>query len=77
MPSRAGAGTATDGGGGTMAIVGAGDFTPHTKPTRLLFLFNSLIGISVMSLTLTCLMQVHAALQRRNVLAVNIHFLSG
>ena len=64
-------------GGTSMAIVGTSDFTPHTSPTRLLFLFNSLIGMSVMSLTLTYLMQVYTALQRRNVLAMNIHFLSG
>jgi hypothetical protein len=69
--------TALYAGGTSMAIVGASDFTPHTSPTRLLFLFNSLIGMSVMSLTLTYLMQVYTALQRRNVLAMNIHFLSG
>src|SRR3954454_12515581 len=69
--------TAIYAGGTSMAIVGARDFTPHTSPTRLLFLFNSLIGMSVMSLTLTYLMQVYTALQRRNVLAMNIHFLSG
>jgi hypothetical protein len=68
--------TAMYAGGTSMAIVGASDFTPHTSPTRLLFLFNSLIGMSVMSLTLTYLMQVYTALQRRNVLAMNIHFLS-
>ena len=59
--------------GTSMAIVGASDFTPHTSPARLLFLFNSLIGMSAMSLTLTYLMQVYTALQRRNVLAMNIH----
>lgn len=69
--------TAMYAGGTSMAIVGASDFTPHTSPTRLLFLFNSLIGMSVMSLTLMYLMQVYTALQRRNVLAMNIHFLSG
>lgn len=69
--------TAMYAGGTSMAIVGASDFTPHTSLTRLLFLFNSLIGMSVMSLTLTYLMQVYTALQRRNVLAMNIHFLSG
>jgi hypothetical protein len=69
--------TAMYAGGTSMAIVGASDFTPHTSPTRLLFLFNSLIGMSVISLTLTYLMQVYTALQRRNVLAMNLHFLSG
>jgi len=63
-------------GGSSMAIVGASDFNPQTGPMRLLFLFNSLVGMSVMSLTLTYLMQVYTALQRRNVLAMNLHFLS-
>jgi hypothetical protein len=63
-------------GGSSMAIVGAGDFGPHTTATRLLFLFNSLVGMSVISLTLTYLMQVYTALQRRNVLAMNMHLLS-
>src|SRR3954454_19682073 len=39
--------TAIYAGGTSMAIVGVSDFTPHTSPTRLLFLFNSLIGMSV------------------------------
>jgi hypothetical protein len=66
--------TAMYAGGTSMGIVGASDFTPHTSPTRLLFLFNLLIGMSVMSLTLTYLMQVYTALRRRNVLAMNLHF---
>ncbi|MDB5641550.1 MAG: conserved rane protein of unknown function [Hyphomicrobiales bacterium] len=69
--------TAMYAGGTSMALVGASDFTPHTSATRLLFLVNSLIGTSVISLTLTYLMQVYTALQRRNVLAMNIHLLSG
>jgi hypothetical protein len=68
--------TAMYAGGSSMAIVGASDFTPHTSTTRLLFLLNSLIGMSVMSLTLTYVMQVYTALQRRNVMAMNIHFQS-
>jgi hypothetical protein len=68
--------TAMYAGGSSMSIVGASDFTPHTSATRLLFLLNSLIGMSVMSLTLAYVMQVYTALQRRNVLAMNIHFLS-
>lgn len=68
--------TAMYAGGSSMAIVGASDFTPHTSLTRLLFLLNSLIGVSVMSVTLTYVMQVYTALQRRNVMSLNIHFLS-
>jgi hypothetical protein len=62
--------------GSSIAIVGASDFTSHASPTRLLFLLNSLIGVSVMSLTLSYVMQVYTALQRRNVMAMNIHLLS-
>jgi hypothetical protein len=69
--------TAMYAGGSSMAIVGASDFTPHTGATRLFFLLNSLIGMSVISLTLSYLMQVYTALHQRNVLAMNIHFLSG
>jgi hypothetical protein len=68
--------TAIYAGGSSIAIVGASNFTPHTSPMRLLFLLNSLIGMSVMSLILTYVMQVYTALQRRNVMAMNIHFLS-
>src|SRR5947209_2187158 len=51
--------TAMYAGGASMAIVGASDFTPHTGATRMLFLLNSLIGASVISLTLTYMMQVY------------------
>lgn len=50
--------TAMYAGGTSMAIVGASDFTLHTSLMRLIFLFNSLIDMSVMSLTLTYVMQV-------------------
>jgi hypothetical protein len=53
--------TAMYAGGSSVAIVGASDFTPHTSAFRMLFLFNSLVGMSVLSLTLTYLMQVYTA----------------
>jgi hypothetical protein len=59
-------------GGGSMSIVGASDFGPETGPFRMLFLLNSLVGLSVTSLTLTYLMQVYTALQRRNTLALKL-----
>jgi hypothetical protein len=60
-------------GGSSMAIVRASDVTPDTGPYRLYFLFNSLLGASVISLTVTYLMQVYAALQRRNTLAYKLY----
>ncbi|HEX5970351.1 MAG TPA: hypothetical protein VFY85_00380 [Gemmatimonadaceae bacterium] len=60
-------------GGSSMAIVRASDVTPDTGPYRVYFLFNSLLGASVISLTITYLMQVYNALQRRNTLAYKLY----
>jgi hypothetical protein len=64
--------TALYAGGSSMAIVRATDVAPNTGPYRLYFLFNSLLGASVISLTITYLMQVYNALQRRNTLAYKL-----
>ena len=63
-------------GGSSMAIVGTSDFVPKTGWTRMLYLFNSLVGVSVVSLTLTYIMQVYTALQQRNLLGLKFHLLS-
>jgi hypothetical protein len=68
--------TALYAGGNSMSIVGSGSFSPQTAAMRLLFIANSIIGASVLSLTLTYLMQVYAALQRRNAVALSIHLLT-
>ena len=68
--------TALYAGGSSVSIVGPSDFTPHTSSMRIFFLFNSLIGVSITSLTLTYLMQVYAALSRRNTLGLNVHLAS-
>jgi len=64
-------------GGSSMAIVRASDVTPDTSAYRLYFLFNSLLGASVISLTVTYLMQVYNALQRRNTLAYKLYLQAG
>lgn len=68
--------TAMFAGGSSLAIVGSSDFVPQTGAFRMLYLLISIIGISVVSLTLTYLMQIYTALQRRNALAMNIHLLT-
>ena len=60
-------------GGSSISLVGARDFSPHTASFRVLFLFNSLVGTSVIFLALAYLMQVYTALNRRNTLALNVH----
>lgn len=57
-------------GGSSMAIVGASDITPRTGAARLLYLFNPLVGASVISLTLSYLVQVCGALRQRNALGL-------
>lgn len=68
--------TAVVAGAGSLSIVGASDHSPATASMQVLYLFDSLVGISVLSLTLTYLMQVYNALQARNILAMDLHLLS-
>src|SRR5437764_7352471 len=64
-------------GGSSMSIVGASDYGPTSPGYKLLFLFNSLVGMSVTSLTLTYLMQVYTALRSRNTLGLMLQAQSG
>jgi len=64
-------------GGSSMSIVGASDYGPATAGYKLLFLFDSLVGMSVTSLTLTYLMQVYSALRNRNALGLKVQAQSG
>ncbi len=62
--------------GNSLSIVGGGDYAPHTTATRLLYLVNSLIGASVLSLVLSYLVQVYSALRERNALALAVDMMS-
>ncbi|MET3723876.1 ion channel [Sphingomonas trueperi] len=63
--------------GNSLSIVGGGDYAPHSAGTRLLFLMNSLIGASVLSLVLSYLVQVYSGLRERNALALTIDLMTG
>src|SRR3978361_826864 len=69
--------TALYAGGSSMAIVGASDFKPVTDSYRVLYLVNSLVGMSATSLVLTYVMQVYSALRQRNALGLKLHLLTG
>jgi hypothetical protein len=62
--------------GNSLSIVGSSDYAPHTAGTRLLFLINSLIGASVLSLVLSYLVQVYSGLRERNALALTIDLMT-
>ena len=64
-------------GGASLSMVGSSNFWPQTDFWRLVFLLNSVIGAAALSLTLTYLMQIYGALQRRNAFGLGVHFLSG
>jgi hypothetical protein len=70
-------GSALFAGGISMSIGGSSELVPQTTSLRLLYLANALVGMSVVSLSLTYLMQVYSALLRRNAFALKLHFLSG
>jgi hypothetical protein len=65
--------TAMYAGGSSLSFVGAGNFSPKSGGMRMFYLLDSLLGMSVMSLTLTYLMQVYSALQKRNALGLKLH----
>lgn len=63
--------------GNSLSIVGGGSsYAPQTTSTRLLFLINSLIGASVLSLLLSYLVQVYSGLRERNALALTIDLMT-
>jgi hypothetical protein len=69
--------TAMYAGAGSVSIVGASEFVPHTITFRLFYLFNSLMGVSMISLTLTYLMQIYTAMQQRNAFGLKVFLLTG
>jgi hypothetical protein len=63
-------------GASSLSFVGASDFKPQSAGFQALYMVNSLIGMSVMSLVLTYVMQIYNALRTRNALGLAIQTLS-
>lgn len=61
----------------SMSIIGSSGFSPRASGLRLLFLWNSLVGTSVLTVTLSYLVQIYTALHRRNVVGLRLHLYSG
>jgi hypothetical protein len=60
----------------SLAFVGASDFKPQSARFQAVYMLNSLIGMSVMSLVLAYVMQIYNALKARNTLGLTIQTLS-
>ncbi len=69
-------GTAMYVAGDSLTTVGAADFTPQSTGVRLFYTFNSFVGISFLTLTLTYFLEIYNALQRRNTFSLKLHLLS-
>jgi len=68
--------TALNVAGGTISSVGPSPFAPVTSAYKLMFLFDSFLGISVMTLAITYLMQLYAALQARDEPALKVELMT-
>lgn len=69
--------SSTFAGAASMSIGGGSSFMPHTPAFTVVYMFNSLIGMCMLSLTLTYFMQVYSSLHRRNVAALCTHVSTG
>lgn len=63
--------------GGNISTMGPMGYTPRTWLYRVVYVINSLSGLSILTLTLTYLMQIYTTLQRRNTLAFKLDVMAG
>jgi Ion channel len=63
--------------GYSMTTMGNGDFSPQTAAYKLLMTGDSILGITIITLTLTYLVDVYSTLQRRTVHALALHHATG
>jgi hypothetical protein len=59
--------------GHSLDFVGGSDFSPHTPAFRLFFLFTSIIGVAMVPLIITYLLEVYSSLRARNHLGLKVH----
>ena len=68
--------TALFAGASSLSFISVSDLTPTTTPFKLLYLFSSLVGLSVLSLTITYLLQLYNGVRERNTFGLKLHLLS-
>ncbi|MGE5073048.1 MAG: ion channel [Anaerolineae bacterium] len=62
--------------GTSLSFVGASDFAPTNSAYRLFFLLTSMTGVTVVSLTVTYLMELYGSLRDRNAHGLKVHLMS-
>jgi hypothetical protein len=63
--------------GSNIITVGSSGVQPKTGAFRLLCLFDSILGMSLVTLTVTYIVEIYNALHSRNTLAIKLHLMSG
>lgn len=63
--------------GVTLTTVGYGDVVPRAAPLRFLALFEAASGLVVISLAITYMLTVYAALERKRAVAVSLYHQAG
>lgn len=63
-------------GAHSLTIASEPNFSPETGPFRLFFLFTSIFGLIVTTLTLTYILHVYTGLQERDALGLEVHMLT-
>lgn len=76
-PTPRGFGTALYVAGFSLSTLGTGDLIATAPATRLLMAAQAFIGFGILTLTLTYVMSIYSALQRRNRFALTLHHLTG
>jgi hypothetical protein len=69
--------TALYAAGGSVSSAGAGNIAPHTPAFRIFFMLEPLLGVSVLTLTISYLLQLYSAVKARNVLAMKVELMTG
>jgi hypothetical protein len=63
-------------GAGSLSVIGSSDFSPESGFFKLFELFGSVVGLSLVSLTVTYLMELYSNLHTRNALGLKVELLS-
>jgi hypothetical protein len=59
--------------GHSLDFVGGSEFAPETPGFRLFFLITSIIGVAMVPLVITYLLEVYSSLRARNTLGLEVH----
>lgn len=75
-PTATGFANALYAAGGSISSAGVGNLAPQTPAFRIYFMLEPLLGVSVLTLTISYLLQLYSAVKARNVLAMKVELMT-